>query len=437
MNPLKHLFILALCFIFSHLANAKPSAPSAQNASKVQNVQNTLIVPEALNQSSQFEYIKIPHCLAQHVPASYPILAYNAAFSIVKIPEHELYKMTQLADRIKCGRFINVSDEVIVHGQFNLDRAVKTLTHVEQQSNQPFNAQPAQLVLAHADEVNAAMQHINMDELWSWLTHLTQYMNRSATQDTGVETANWLKATVDQLALDYNRQDISTYFVKAGRYKQPSLVMVIGQDIAAPAVVIGAHMDTLDGYMPGAGDDGSGSATILETYKAILASDIKFKRPIYIIWYAAEERGLVGSHDVVMDFLKKNIPVLAVMQYDMTGYRRFPNDRTMWIYKDYTDSTLNAFVADLIKTYVNVPVKYSQCGYGCSDHASWTRNGFSATFPCETSYEDHNPNIHTSRDTLSLLNQDHLNNFTKLSLAFIIELGLNEEGINPAYSMPH
>ncbi len=109
---------------------------------------------------------------------------------------------------------------------------------------------------------------------------------------------------------------------------------------------MGAHMDTLDGHMPGAGDDGSGSASLMEAARVLLASPTELKHPVYIIWYAAEERGLVGSQYVVEHFLKNNIPVKAVIQFDMTGYRVHADDPTMWIYTDYTNRALNYFVAN-------------------------------------------------------------------------------------------
>ena len=114
--------------------------------------------------------------------------------------------------------------------------------------------------IKHQDDVNAALQGVVPDNIWQTLTHLTGYKNRSATKDTGLEAANWLKSQFEAMAVQYGRTDTNTFFVETGWYKQPSLVTVIGKDIQAPAVVIGAHMDTLDGRMPGAGDDGSGSS---------------------------------------------------------------------------------------------------------------------------------------------------------------------------------
>lgn len=270
--------------------------------------------------------------------------------------------------------------------------------------------------------VNATLTGLDSEFIWKTLTTLSDFYNRSATKPTGVEAANWIKSEFERMASAAGRNDTATWFVQTGSYVQPSVVTVIGKDIDAPAVVIGAHMDTLDGRKPGAGDDGSGSSSVMEVARVLLGMNTTFKRPVYIIWYAAEERGLVGSTYVVRDFKKKAIPVRAAIQFDMTGFRNDQNDRTMWVYRDHTDRALSDFVAQLIKTYIQVPVDYSKCGYGCSDHASWDDAGVPAAFPCETSFDEVNPNIHTSNDLKEYLNLDHMSNFARLGVAFAIEL---------------
>jgi leucyl aminopeptidase len=196
-----------------------------------------------------------------------------------------------------------------------------------------------------------------------------------------------------------------------------------------PGIVIGAHMDTLSAndyrskhsIKPGADDDGSGTVTVLEVARILFASGMHFNKPIYFIWYAAEERGLVGSDYVVADFKKKNIPISAVIQLDMTGYS-YQNDPTMWLISDYVDPGLTAFLETLITTYIKQPVKYTRCGYACSDHATWTQNGYPAAMPSEAAFQNFNHDIHTSGDTMDKLSLDHMINYAKLTIAFAVEL---------------
>src|SRR5690606_20612563 len=128
-----------------------------------------------------------------------------------------------------------------------------------------------------------------------------------------------------------------------------------------PAVVIGAHVDTLaadDEPMPGADDDGSGTVSVLEAARLIINSGLTFKHPIYFIWYAAEEEGLVGSQHVVDNFLKQNIPVAGVLHFDCTGYV-YQRDLTMWLMRDNTNPSLNKFMEALISTYLTHGFKYT------------------------------------------------------------------------------
>lgn len=179
-------------------------------------------------------------------------------------------------------------------------------------------------------------------------------------------------------------------------------------------------MDTLDGRMPGA-DEGSGAAAILETARVLLASESELKHPIYIIWYAARNRDLAGSHYVVSYFDDHSIRVKEVLQLDQTGYR-VHGDPTMWVFTDHANKDLSDYISQLITTYIRVPVNYSRCGAGCSDHVSWNEENIPAAFSGESIFENFNPNIGTPSDTVDLLNLEHITNFSKLALAFAIEL---------------
>lgn len=370
------------------------------------------------------EQLQVPVCLADKITSPHEVLAENKHFKIIEVQPSQVQNIALLADKVDCGHFINVSYHFPNNLLATKHQAAQAFLHKDSMKNLSKPKSIADVyTIQHQEEVNGALKTIVPDNIWQTLTHLTSYRNRSATKNLGVEAANWLQATFNSMAIEYGRKDTTSYFVKTGWYKQPSLVTVIGKDIKAPALVIGAHMDTLDGLMPGAGDDGSGSSSIMETARVLLASPKALKRPVYIIWYAAEERGLVGSQYVVRDFQDKKIPVKAVVQFDMTGYRVNPTDPTMWIFTDYTNKELSNYLAKLIDTYIHVPVDYSHCGYGCSDHASWNKEGYTAAFPCESSFEEHNPYIHSSSDTMSLLSLEHMTNFTKLALAFAIELG--------------
>ena len=186
------------------------------------------------------EQIQVPLCLASHIPQKYPVLAESASFKIIQVPSSELENITHIADKVACGRFLNISHRLLQKGKkiVTNEALIVQLQKPVIQSLSRENRYKIQ----HVQQVNDAIKKINSNELWEFLTYLTNFTNRSATKDTGLATAKWLKQTVDQMIIMNGRTDIESYFVATGPYKQPSLVMVMGKATEAPAVVIGAHM---------------------------------------------------------------------------------------------------------------------------------------------------------------------------------------------------
>ena len=107
----------------------------------------------------------------------------------------------------------------------------------------------------------------------------------------------------------------------------------------------------------------------------------------------------------------------------MTNYNGSSLD--ILLVNDFTNEAQNKFLGSLIDKYLpGVSWGYTKCGYACSDHASWTGEGFPASAPFEAERRDMNGHIHTSRDTLDQSDgtADHAQKFAKLALAYALEL---------------
>ena len=66
------------------------------------------------------------------------------------------------------------------------------------------------------------------------------------------------------------------------------------------AIILMAHLDSVPAG-PGAGDDGSGVATVLEIIRALKASPVKSRHPIIALFTDGEEAGLLGAAAFVDD----------------------------------------------------------------------------------------------------------------------------------------
>jgi len=364
--------------------------------------------------------IVAPKCLLQQTETNYQTLATNNAFALIKTTDAGVDALANAKSHHgkPCGGFKDVTNS-----WHNTNLKINDATNFLTTHSKPAKTPAATYTVRYQAQVNQLLGQINPQTMWANLTTLTSHPDRYSKSDEGVKVAAWIKSQMETLAKDTGHDDVTAYYVQTGgNYKQPSVVVKVGNSNEA-GVVIGAHMDTLSSMSslkPGADDDGSGSATVMEAARTLLASGMHFNKPIYFIWYAAEEQGLVGSQRVVADFKQKKIPVNAVVHFDMTGYA-YKNETTMWLMDDYTDDNLTSFMSELITTYVKKPVKHSNCGYACSDHASWTEAGYAASIPAEAAYENTNPTLHTSRDTMDKLSLDHMTDYAKLAVAAAVE----------------
>ena len=368
-----------------------------------------------------------PSCLMKHASIPYQLLSKTHDLMLMSIQDQYIEKLAASKKHQKesCGGFIDVTSDwqsFATNHHVIKNRAHHFLMHYSNQQNQSDQHEKTYRI-QYPTEVNQLLNHINPAIMWTNLTALTAFPDRSARTESGVKAAAWLKNEVETIAKNAERDDVSAYFVETNGYLQPSLVVKMGKS-NEPGIVIGGHMDTLSsrfGLKPGADDDGSGSVTVLEVARTLLTSQMQFKKPIYFMWDAAEEAGLIGSQHVVAAFKKKDIPIDAVIQFDMTGYA-YKNDPTIWLMQDYVNKNLTAYLETLINTYVKQPIQYTKCGYACSDHDSWNRAGFAASMPFEAKMGNDDPYIHTAQDTMDLLSLNHMTNFAKLGVAFAVEL---------------
>lgn len=280
------------------------------------------------------------------------------------------------------------------------------------------------------------------DHIADTIQSLAGFNNRYYNGSTGAEASNWLKSTWQTMAA--GRSDIAVKQVVRGSDKQASVVLTItGTQHPEQIVVMGAHLDTVNwndaggqshetSRAPGADDDASGVAGLTETLRVLLANGYKPARTIQLMAYAGEEFGLYGSNYIATDYANRNVDVVGMLQLDMTNYKGSAGD--IYLEDDYTDAAQNQFVESLVNTYLpQLSVMHDQCGYGCSDHASWHNQGYATSMPFESRLGDDNPYIHSSKDTYANSGNQaqHALKFTRLALAFAVELGGNGDGDTP------
>lgn len=292
--------------------------------------------------------------------------------------------------------------------------------------------------------VNPWLPQVSATNIYNTINTLQGYKNRYYTSSYGKASAEWIRTTWQGLA--GSRTDVtSELFACATCSTQPSVILTVqGTELPGEVVVLGAHLDSIDvnaggnneQVAPGADDDASGIATLTEVIRVALASGWKPKRTVKFMGYAGEEVGLRGSNAIAQSFKTAGTNVVGVLQLDMTNYKS-GTGADMKLITDYSNAELKTYLTTLFDAYL-APLGLTRgtytCGYGCSDHASWTSAGYPSAMMFEGgSASGYNPNIHSSADTLANMSSSAANSakFAKLGLAFLGEMAKTQGTVTP------
>jgi PKD repeat protein len=350
------------------------------------------------------------------------------------VSEIKAHMLSEISERIhqrenRCGGFFAFATREEAEAFIRADRSAQAIRS---------NALLVAYTIDNQATVNPWLSQVQHANIASTISTLSAYQNRYYTSTTGRTSAEWIRTTWQGLA--GSRTDVtSELFACSTCSTQPSVILTIqGTELPGEIVVLGAHLDSINGsaggsttqVAPGADDDASGIATLTEVLRIAMASGWKPKRTVKFIGYAAEEVGLRGSNAIAQAHLAAAANVVGVLQLDMTNYRS-GSAVDMRLVTDFSNVDMKTFLTNLFDTYL-APLGMTRgtytCGYGCSDHASWTSAGYPSAMFFEagtggTSGSSYNPFIHTANDTLANMANSAQNSakFAQLGLAFLGE----------------
>ncbi|GAB0135454.1 hypothetical protein EsDP_00003791 [Epichloe bromicola] len=271
----------------------------------------------------------------------------------------------------------------------------------------------------HKDQGDELLAKTSNDGPRSWLKTLTDFHTRHYMTDTGVQAADWLFAQVQNVSSCNPAVVVRNR--KHDAFEQSSVVARIPGH-KPDLVVVGAHLDSTAGpretRSPGAVDDGTGTVVLLEALRVLAESGLKPNNTIEFHWYAAEEGGLLFSQDIWAVYKADRKNVVGYLNQDMAGHS--PSGVPA-VYEDYVDAALSKYITALIKEYLGVTPNKSECGYGCSDHASARANGFPAAFVADDVWLKTSPDIHSEDDTYDKVMWPTVLMHSKLVVSYLFE----------------
>ncbi|MBI4505783.1 MAG: Zn-dependent exopeptidase M28, partial [Chloroflexi bacterium] len=174
-------------------------------------------------------------------------------------------------------------------------------------------------------------------------------------------------------------------------------------------VVLGGHYDSVS-EGPGANDNASGTATVLELARVLAATRSSFA--VRAVLFGAEEIGLVGSRAYVASLPPaERARIVAMLNFDMVGV----GDRAT-----VSGSTELVGLAVEAAERLGMRVGGSAGGRGRfgSDHGSFLEAGVPALF----FYRGEDPRYHTADDRAQHVEARHLEAAGRLALALLDRL---------------
>ncbi|KZV68153.1 peptidase [Peniophora sp. CONT] len=283
------------------------------------------------------------------------------------------------------------------------------------------------------EQVKSVIKTLTTKTMTENLEKFSSFKNRYYRAETGRQSQQWLLSKISETTSKFAPKALQEKITIAEfphPWGQNSIIVHINGSAPTGTVITGAHQDSTNMWpflpAPGADDDGSGSVTILEAYRALIAADFRPVQDVEFHWYSAEEGGLLGSQAVARDYEARKVPVIAMSHYDMTAWVKSGTREEVGIITDNTDESLTEFNKRLVDAYLDIPYVETKCGYACSDHASWTKAGYASSCTSEGKFENTNSNIHSANDRIDVSPEfsfSHMLEFSKLTVAYIIELG--------------
>ncbi|KAF8548611.1 Zn-dependent exopeptidase [Imleria badia] len=295
--------------------------------------------------------------------------------------------------------------------------------------------------LRHQERVHEVIKDLDVEEMAHNLGNLTTFYNRYYRSQYGAQSSRWIYNKVLEIIADAPPNVHLSLETFTHEFPQISVIVRFEPSrrsrhhaIKMPVIIIGSHLDSANYDFPflpapGADDGGSGTVTILEAFRALVQAGFRPKVPVEFHWYAAEEGGLLGSQDIVSEYVHQRKNIRAMIQFDMTAYVHKDTTPAMTYITNNVDTPLTDWTMKLATEYSSSPVTGAKLfPGGVSDHLSWHRAGVPVVCATESDpVRTPNPYIHTVDDRTVVKEGEfsfsYALEFAKVAVGFAAELG--------------
>jgi Zn-dependent M28 family amino/carboxypeptidase len=268
--------------------------------------------------------------------------------------------------------------------------------------------------------IQALVNNIDRAQFDSSLRKLASFPTRHSTSASFKDAAAWARMQLKDMGYTTRLQSIA---VNGGTSRNIIAEKKGGGNGARKIAIVTAHLDSINlaggpaASAPGADDNGSGSAGLLEIARVL--KNHTASQDLRLILFGGEEQGLFGSKHYVAGISQaEKKRILAVVNMDMIGVANNPTHSVL-IEGAPVSETVISGLSNAAATYTQLKVETSLTPFA-SDHVPFIHAQVPAVLTIEGA-DSTNVNIHSEKDTLDKIDSEIAMEILRMNVAFVAE----------------
>ncbi len=306
-------------------------------------------------------------------------------------------------------------------------------------SNYYFYNVPSVDIIHQFEEIQKIVSDINPDSIKLFIKQLQSFGTRYALASNRDAIAEWLKDQFERMG--YSDIEIQTFLcytkwssqnIDTTTWQKNVITTLPGRTHLDEICIIGGHYDSFTwenpmNFAPGADDNASGTASVLEIARVMKIRDYKPECTIKFITFAAEEFmrvGNSGAEHYAQEAVNMNLNIKLMINNDMISHKYSSLERSRVAINYYSGYE---YLLEIAKIFTNqftivTPVD-GELDSGSDSYPFWEK-GFPSIYFEEY---DFSPFWHSEQDTLGEYSMAYCAEVTKAAAALLL-YAANEPG---------
>jgi len=268
--------------------------------------------------------------------------------------------------------------------------------------------------------VSASISKIKADSVKYFIQQLQNFQTRFLLANNRKNVAVWIQKQFQKFGIENSKLD-SFYIMNTWQYNV--IAQISAKTVTDKYFVVGAHHDCISRnnpmvFTPGADDNASGTAAVLEIARVMKENNFAPDANILFMTFAGEEYGLFGSEDFAAKAAQQNLNIELMINHDMiaTSSKSVSESSVNINYysgsEQYTELTLNC-----INKYTGLKSGRGDLNASYSDSYSFWSNGFKSVYFEESEFSSV---YHSDDDVIDYCNIPYCTEVIKSSCATLL-----------------